>query len=92
MGTTRQLVRRAYRKLQPELESWLVDTGRFGLIFASLLFGYAVFRVLRAVGVNGDYLDGLELLDHFSIAASFVMFLLAVLRRAFVAMSAPDAD
>jgi hypothetical protein len=91
MGSIRQLARRAYRRLEPELESWLVDTGRFSLIFASLLFAYAVFRLLRAVGVNGDFIDGLEAMDHFSIAASFVMFLLTILRRGLAAMTAPSA-
>ena len=92
MASLRQLALRSYRRLQPELESWLIDTGRFSLIFASLLFAYAVFRILRAVGIDSDFIDGLERLDHFSIAASFVMFLLTVLRRALAAMLAPNTD
>ena|ERR1700730_5687371 len=88
----RKLVRRAYRKLEPELESWLVDTGGFFLIFASLLIAYAVFKLLRAAGVNGDYIDGMEQLDHFSIACSFIMFLLTILRRALAALLAPKGD
>jgi hypothetical protein len=92
MGSLRQLGRRAYRKLQPELESWLVDTGAFSLIFSSLLFAFAVFRILRALGINADFIDALEQLDHFAIATSFVMFLLTVLRRAYAAMTTPNAD
>jgi hypothetical protein len=86
------VIRRAYRKLEPELESWLVDTGGFLLIFASLLIAYGVFRLLRAVGVGGGFIDWLESLDHFSIACSFVMFLLNILRRALAALLSPKAD
>jgi hypothetical protein len=54
------LLQRAYRKLDPEIEAWLVDTGRFLLFFASLLIAYGLFKVLRALGVDRRYIDTLE--------------------------------
>jgi len=82
----------AYHRLRPELESWLLDTGRFLLIFASLLLGFAVFKLLRALGLNADFIDQVEKLDHYGITSCFVLFLLTVLRRALAAFFASNKE
>src|SRR6266851_2914406 len=88
-SSPRDLLQRAYRKLDPEIESWLVDTGRFLLLFASLLIAHGVFKVLRALGIDRTYVDVLEWSDHFANGCVFVMYLLAILRAALAALVAP---
>jgi hypothetical protein len=79
---TESLAHRAYRRLEPELESWLVDMGNFLLIFAGLLVAFGFFRLLRALGISSSFIDWMETLDHAAVAFCFVSFLWTVTRRA----------
>ena len=71
----------------PRVQSWLSDQEDFLLQMASLALAYAVFRILRAIGVPDWVVSTLETLDHIAIILVFGAFLLGVVRRAFVQLS-----
>ena len=83
------MFQRAYRKLDPEIEAWLVDTGRFLLLFGSLLIAQGIFRILRALGIDRSYVDVLEWSDHFANGCVFILYLVAILRTAVAGSVAP---
>ena len=76
-----------FLKRNPRVESWLDDQQEFLLQMASLALAYAVFRILRAIGVPDWVVSTLETLDHIAIILVFGMFLLGVVRRAFAQLS-----
>jgi hypothetical protein len=82
-------LQRVYRKLDPDIEAWLVDTGRFLLLFVSLLIAQGVFKILRALGINRNYVDVLEWSDHFANGCVFILYLVAILRTALAGSVAP---
>jgi hypothetical protein len=75
---------RVKRKLEPEFESWLVETVPFIKLFASLALSYAGFGILRLIRFPAWLLDILEPLDELAIGIVFVGFLVDVVRSALV--------
>jgi hypothetical protein len=81
------LWQRVWAKLQPDVESWLVDTGRYILLFFGLIVMFAVFRILRSIGINTPFVDILEQIDHTGIGIVFAIFVATLVRRALVSFS-----
>jgi hypothetical protein len=76
------LSRQFWQRSQREFEAFLFETVRVALLFAGLLFLLAVFRVLRAAGVDADFLNTLQKVDHLATGIIFVAYLLMLVRRA----------
>jgi hypothetical protein len=66
------------------LQNWISEQFEFLLQFSAVTFAYVVFRILRALGVESDFLDLLDKLDKGAIVIVFGLFLLGVVRRAAV--------
>jgi hypothetical protein len=60
----------------------VLDIARYAKLFASLLFSFGMFRLLRLVGMAPWLLDFLEPADQIGLAIVFVAFVLTVVRRA----------
>jgi hypothetical protein len=71
-----------WERLRPDVESWVVDTGRYLLVFASLAIGHILFSALRLAGIERRAADFMERCDLGANGIALVMFLLTQLRRA----------
>jgi len=78
---------RAWIRLQPDVESWIVDNGRFALLFLGLILFYGVFKIFRSIGFNSIYVDILEWLDRVSAGIIFVIYVISTIRRAIATLS-----
>jgi uncharacterized membrane protein len=70
------------------LQSWISEQFEFLLQLATVTIAYGFFRALRAIGVEGDFLDIMDKLDKGAIVLVFGLFLFGVVRRAFAALTA----
>jgi hypothetical protein len=86
------LLRRVYRRLAPEIEATLVDNAVFLLIFAGLLLAEITFRLFRYFGIDPDFLETMERWHHYAVLCIFAMFLLSLIRRAFLNLIFPPKD
>lgn len=73
---------KVWERLRPDVESWVVDTGRYLLVFASLALGHLFCSGLRFAGVERRAVDFLERCDLGANGIVLVMFLLTQVRRA----------
>jgi hypothetical protein len=78
--------KRLWVRVQPDLESWLVDTFGYLLIFTSLALSHSSFWVLVYLGLNPHLIDFLETADHIAIGVIFVTFLLGLIRRSILSL------
>jgi hypothetical protein len=83
---TSNLWQRAWHKLEPDVESWLVDMGRYALLFLGLVSLFLLFKLLRSIGINSPFIDTLEKWDHVGTAIIFVVFVVTLIRRAIVSL------
>jgi hypothetical protein len=80
------LLKRICNQLEPDLEAWLVDIGRFALIIAGLIFAHYGFRLLRVAGVSKHYIDWLEKEELTVDGIVYTLFLIAILRRSLLTL------
>ena len=73
---------RIRRRLEPEFESWAMETVRYGKLLVSLIVAYIVFRILRVLNVAAWLVDILEPLDQGAAGIVFVAYLLTIVRSA----------
>jgi hypothetical protein len=76
------LLQRVWVRLQPDVESWLVDMGRYALLFLGLIAFFGLFKLLRSMGFNQTYVDILERVDHAGAGIIFGIYVLSLMRRA----------
>jgi hypothetical protein len=76
--------RKLWLRIEPDAESWLVEIFYYCRIFSLLLLAFLIFRFLRIVGLESAFVDGMEKMDHAATGLVFCMFLLAIIRNAFV--------
>jgi hypothetical protein len=78
---------RVWNRLQLDVESWLVDMGRYALLFLGLIAFFFLFKLLRAIGFNQAYIDILEQLDHVGAGIIFAIYVASLVRRAIASFS-----
>jgi hypothetical protein len=78
---------RAWIRLQPDVESWIVDTARFALLFLGLILFYGIFKILRSMGFNQTFVDILEDVDHAGAGIVFTIYVVSIIRRALASFS-----
>ena len=80
--TAQPILKEVWDRIRPDFSSWLVDLARYSFTFANLVFLFVVFKFLRAIGINADFIDTMEFCEHLCTGAVFVAFAFSTVRRA----------
>lgn len=67
------------------LQNWLSEQFEFLLYLTGLVLAFAVFRLLKFIGVEVSLVELLEKLDNCAIVVVFGLFLVRVIRQSLAA-------
>jgi len=76
--------RKLWRRIEPDALSWFTEAFGYLKIFSLLLLAHLIFRFLKLIGIEWSFVDDMLEMDHAAIKLVFGMFLISIVRNAFV--------